>query len=321
MRALRCAGEGRVEMVEAPMPQPGDGEALVRVECSALCGSERGAVDAGMNGNAGHEACGIVVSVPPGAHVQAGERVGISAIRGCGICEQCLAGIETRCTRGPQVQIGLHAEYVAVATQTLRVLPPDTDAVTGTLLTGDALGVPARALRRAPSQPGERVVVLGLGPVGLAHVMVRAAQGCEVIGIEPSAARRNMALQLGACMALSPDDDAPPARLVIEATGNAAVIDRAFDLAEPGGTVLQSGECGSATIRPSHSVVHREVSYLGAWYYASEDYPAMLDMQRNGLDVRRLVSHQFSSDEAQTAFRRFLGGDTAKAVLHWETTA
>ncbi len=321
MRALRLRGDGRVEIAEAAVPQPRDGEALVRVECSALCGSERAAVRGRMDGNAGHEACGVVVSAPASAAVRAGDRVGVSAIRGCGECAACAAGVETRCERGPQVQVGMHAEYVTAAVRTLRALPDGTDAVTGALLTGDALGVPARALRRAPAQAGDRVVVLGLGPVGLAHVMVRASQGCEVIGVDPLPLRREMAMQLGAAAVLDPEEAPPPARLVIEATGVPAVVDRAFDLAEPGGTVLQSGECGSATIRPSQSVVHREVSYVGAWYYAGEDYPAMLELQRRGLDVRRLVSHEFRAEEAQTAFDAFLRGETAKVVLRWTEEA
>jgi len=317
MRALRLRGEGRVELVEAPVPVAGAGEALVRVECSALCGSERGAVAAGMAGNAGHEACGVVVSAPQGADVAVGERVGVSAIRGCGDCGPCRAGVETRCAEGPSVQVGMHADYVVAGLRTLRRLPAGTDAVTGALLSGDALGVPARALRRAPTAPGDRVVVIGLGPVGLAHVAVRALQGCEVIGVEPSAARRATAVALGAVAAVAPDATPPPARLVIEATGTPQCIDRAFDLAEPGGTVLQSGECGTAAIRPSASVVHREVTYTGAWYYATEDWPAMLDLQRCGLDIRRLVGDEFPAAQAQAAFDRFLGGDSAKVVLHW----
>ena len=301
------------------MPVPGDGEALVRIEVSALCGSERAAVTGGFaGGNAGHEACGIVEWAPAGSGFAVGERVGISAIRGCAVCPPCLAGVETRCTRGPVLQLGLHAEYATPALATLRRLPAGTDAVTGVLMSGDALGVPVRALRRVPSGEGTRVLVIGLGPVGLAHVAVRSAAASEVVAIEPSPTRRRLGMDLGASAVHHPDEvDIEVADIVIEATGLPACVARAFDLAASGGTVLQSGECASAPIRPSHDIVHREVTYAGAWYYATEDYPDMVRIESQGLGIRRLVTDELPARDAQLAFDRFFGGDAGKVVLRW----
>ena len=84
------------------------------------------------------------------------------------------------------------------APSSLLELPDGIDPADAVLLAGDTLGVPVRALRRVPAEPGTRVLVLGLGPVGLAHVLVRANAGCEVVAVEPSAARRKLGLELGA---------------------------------------------------------------------------------------------------------------------------
>ena len=319
MRQLRCLGGDRVELVEVPDPVPGAGEALIRVEASALCGSERSVLVAGSDGlpfaNAGHEAAGVVAWAPEGAAVAVGDRVGISGLRGCTSCAACRAGCEVRCP-GVRAQVGLHAELAAVGVDTLRPLPAGVPAGQAVLLAGDALGVPVRSLRRAPSAPGERVLVLGLGPVGLSHVLVRVHAGSEVIAVEPSAYRRALAAELGATV-LGPDDAVPSAPLVIEATGVPAVITSAFGHCEPGGRVLQSGECGSVELQPSAQVIHREITYLGSWFYASQDYPQMLAMVADGLDVAKLLTHVVAAADAQSAVDAFVGGESGKVVLAW----
>jgi threonine dehydrogenase-like Zn-dependent dehydrogenase len=319
VRVLQCLGGDRVELVERPDPVPGDGEALVRIEASALCGSERGLLATGGSeaiANVGHEAAGVVTWVPEGAAVAVGDRVGISGLRGCTTCDPCRAGRELFCTSGVRPQIQLHADLAAVGLSTLRPLPPGTAPEQAVLLAGDALGVPVRSLRRAPSGPGDRVLVLGLGPVGLSHVLVRVHAGSEVIAVEPSEYRRRLGADLGATV-LAPGDEAPTAPLVIEATGVPAVIEAAFERCEPGGTLLQSGECAAVQVRPSAQVIHREVTYMGSWFYAAEDYPAMLDLVAGGLDVGRLRTHVVGADDAQSAVDAFVGGSSGKVVLTW----
>jgi len=321
MRLLRCVGNNRVELVDAPDPKPAPDEALVRIEASALCGSERQMLANGAGrsavGNAGHEAAGIVTWVPPRADVAVGERVGISALRGCGSCAACAAGREMFCASGPRPQMGLHADLVAVGLTTLRRLPAGSDAEAGVLLAGDALGVPARSLRRVPSGVGDRVLVLGLGPVGLSHALVRSHVGSEVLAVEPSAYRRDLAERLGVAATFAPTETVPLAPLVIEATGVAAVVRSSFDRCEPGGTVLQSGECSAVEINPSANVIHKEITYVGSWFYGAEDYPSMLALVGSGLDVGRLVTHTVNADRAQDGVDAFVSAESGKVVLRW----
>ena len=321
MKTLTLHGTGRVSLIDAADPEVRPGDALIRIEASGLCGSERSALDMGMpQGNAGHEACGVIEHVPAGAEFAVGERVGISAVSGCGVCDDCRAGRETRCSRGPVITPSMHAELVAAPLSTLRRLPAGTEPATGVLLSGDGLGVPVRAARRVPTGAGQRVLVVGLGPVGLAHVMVRAHGGALVEAIEPSPRRRAMAAEFGAARVYSPDERIDDGfDLVIEATGLQPCLDRAFELAKPGATVLQSGECGTVSLRASEWVVHKEVTYIGSWYYNSEDYPAMLALHSDGLALDRLVSDRFPANEAQEAFGRFFAGDSGKVVLLWGT--
>jgi threonine dehydrogenase-like Zn-dependent dehydrogenase len=314
MRALHFAGGDVVELVDVAAPRPGPGQALVRIHASAVCGSERGALAAGHPTNTGHEAAGSVVSAPG---VDEGDLVGISAVVGCGSCPSCDAGVEVRCP-APVVQSGFHAEYAVVDPRSLRPLPAGMDTTTGVLLSGDALGVPARGLRAAPTKPGDRVLVIGLGPVGLASVLVRAAAGCEVVAVEPSAFRRSLGSSLGAAKVLDSTDDlgdfAPD--LVIEASGRAESVHLALSTVRRGGTVLQAAEGKAAEISPS-TLVLREVTYVGSWYYAAEDWPVMAGLVADGLPVRSLVTHELPPEEAPAAYRAFLSTESGKVVLRW----
>lgn len=283
------------------------GESLVRIQASAICGSERAALAAGSDTNAGHEAAGIVD--------ETGELVGIAAVAGCMECSQCQAGREIYCPRNT-IQTGMHAEYVVAATSTLRKIPEGMSPQLAALASGDALGVPVRALRRAPSSPGEKVVVSGLGPVGLAHVLVRSFLGARVIGVDPSPERRKLGLVVGATETLEPQDEWK-ASLIIEASGSAASVQSALDRVQLGGTVLQSGECSYIEIDPAAQIVHREVTYTGSWYYALEDYATMLKLLEEGLPIERLVTHEFDREEVQQAFDVFLSTQSGKVILRW----
>jgi L-iditol 2-dehydrogenase len=320
VKSLRCEGNGRVVLVDVPDPEPASGEALVRIEASAVCGSERGTLMEGYPGNSGHEACGRVVE-PGASGFRKHDLVGLAAVVGCAECDRCRAGQELHCRRGwqPSSRLGWHAELAAVRASALRELPDGFDPGMGAMLSGDSLGVPMRSLRRAPAAPGESVLVIGLGPVGLGHVLVRSFLGAEVVGIDPSAYRRDLARRLGARTVLAPGEEIPGHHsLVIECSGRPDCITQALQLVDNGGIVLQSGECHvDVQIKPSETLIRREVTYTGSWYYASEDYPAMLDVMARGLPLGRLCTHEVPAADAQAAISDFLEARTGKVVLRW----
>ena len=186
-------------------------------------------------------------------------------------------------------------------------------------MSGDALGVPARVARRFPPTPGAEVVVIGLGPVGLGHVVVQTFAGARVIGIEPSAARRRQALRLGAAETYEPGQYRGRPATVIECTGVPAAVEGAFELVDSSGLVIQSGEC-QAPVRliPSDLVVHREVTYTGSWFYASEDYPFMTGLLApTGCRCATSAPTRCAPEDAQAAFGDFVNGLTGKVVVRW----
>jgi len=316
MRALAFNGPDSLELVQLPTPTPAAGDALVRVEASAICGSELHAGGGGRN--LGHEAAGIVEQAPEGSGFARGERVGVAAVTGCGTCEPCRRGVQLHCSTGWRIHVGMHAEYVAVPAAALRRVPEGISARDAVLITGDTLGVPVRAQRRIPSRRGDRVLIIGLGPIGLGHTLLRSHLGAEVVAIEPSRYRRELARELGAAEVLAPGSDVePPPRLVIECTGLPDCIRQALEVVAPGGTVVQSGECPAVVVRPSDTFIRREVTYTGAWYYAEADFPEMIRLYRAGLPVHRLVTDEFPAERITEAYRRFASREAGKVVVNW----
>lgn len=317
IRRLRCTGDGGVTIEEATLPVRGHGELLVRIETSAVCGSERRALLEGHPSNTGHEATGRVLLADPGSPFAPGTRVGLNAVRSCGQCTECIRGVETRCQLGTSGFGGWHASHAVVPERNARSLDEGIDSTTAALMTGDPLGVPVRALRRAPNPDGE-VVVVGLGPVGLSHVLVRAHTGARVVALGRSGYRRELAGRLGASVVEDLSEFQGRAPLVIECTGRPDVAAKALDFVANGGTYFQSGECKAPiAVSLAELLIHREIQLLGSWYYASEDYPTMERLVREGLPVSRLVTHDVSAEEAQPAIADFLRGEAGKVLFRW----
>ncbi|HVE76384.1 MAG TPA: alcohol dehydrogenase catalytic domain-containing protein [Actinomycetota bacterium] len=313
---MRFLGKGKVEVVEAPAPVPGERQALVRIVTSAICGSEKHALQAGMELNAGHEGAGVIESAPKDSGFAPGDRVGISAVAGCGQCAECEAGIELRC-EDLRIQINMHAELVAADVTSLRRIPDGLNWANAVLLTGDGLGVPVRALRHVPERRGRRTLVLGLGPVGLSHVLVRSFLGEEVSGVDPFEERRALAMKLGASAAFGPGEAGRTYDLVIESSGVPESIKDAFVAVCAGGTVIQSGECSSVELDPSGMLIRKEVRYIGSWFYASQDYPRMLELHESGMPSESLATDVFPGAEAQAAYDAFASGSSGKVLLNW----
>jgi L-iditol 2-dehydrogenase len=316
MRSLLFNAPDDVELVDAPVPDAPDDRVLVRIEASAICGSE---LHAPAGWNPGHEGAGVVERAPDGCGYDVGDRVGVSAVVGCTKCEQCRKGEQLFCDEGPRYNLAMHADYVAVEPSALRRMPDGISARDAVLISGDTLGVPVRAFRRLPTSSGDRVLVIGLGPIGLGHTLLRAHEGAEVIAIEPSEYRRELAMKLGASTVFEPGEDFGPAPdFVIECTGIPACIHQAFDAVAPRGTVLQSGECDTPIeVNPSELFIRREIIYTGGWYYSEADFPEMVRRYQDGLPVDRMVTHEFPADEIADAYATFVSKRSGKVMIDW----
>ena len=169
MRALSFSPPDAASLVEFPAPTCRTAEAFIRVEVSAICGSEL----MQTRHQPGPPGGRVIEYAPEGSAFRAGQRVGVSAVTGCGECTACRRGTPY-CANGFHVQTGMRAEYISAPIGSFPV-PEGTSAADAVLITGDALGVPARAFRRVPSEAGDRVLVIGRGPWP-GHTLLRASR-------------------------------------------------------------------------------------------------------------------------------------------------
>ncbi|MCF6176958.1 MAG: zinc-binding dehydrogenase [Victivallaceae bacterium] len=333
MKIVKLDGKGQTSFKEIAKPEGDDQHVIIKVKGSALCGTEihtfkdHGVVREGMY-NAGHEVVGVIESAPLNSLYKAGMRVGACVVQGCGRCDFCQAGYETACLNKTFYASNGHAEYFKLGLNGVRVLPDNIDWPTGAILSGDGLGVPVRASRRLGDTAGKKILVLGLGPIGLGNVLVQAFKGAEVMGADFVEYRTELAGKLGAVgsINLSKQDlkeavlewtAGKGADIVILAVGKAEALLSAVEVVKHQGTIFQVAEFTSATINPSAMFVAKELTMTGSWYYTSADWPVMLDLYSKGLAIDKLITHVIPFEQAQEAFEIFVSGNSGKVVMSY----
>jgi len=334
MRIVHNLGNSQIAIEDVAQPQPGPGEVLIQTVMSALCGSEmsshrKGGQDAG---NSGHEAAGLVAELGAGVETfSVGQRVGVSAIAGCGNCDYCSKGQYTWCEHR-RVFMNMHAEYFVAPALACHVLPEDVPWEVGVLITGDGLGVPYHTSKKIQSDDIKTVAVFGLGPVGLSHTMVQTWLGRRVIGIDRAPDRLELARQLGAThtIAVNESTDVPAevraatdgqgADVCIEAAGVPTTAKQCFAAARTAGTVIFNGEQSSVDLSPSEDFIRRDITALGAWFYHFSEYAEMLALFRAGLPIESLVTHKFPLEQAQDAYNA-MEGKSGKVLLEYPSGA
>ncbi len=327
MKLLEMTGGGTSRVIDAGPPQPQADEVIIQTARSAICGSEmkayRGAGIAG--GNSGHEAVGTVIELGAGVtSLRVGQRVGVSAVVGCGDCAQCARGRYTWC-RAAKSRSRMHAEQFAIHARCCSILPDDLPWEPATLLTGDGMGVPWHTAKKIDRADIETIVVMGLGPIGLGNVLLQAHLGRRVISVDLVDYRVDLAEQLGADVSIKADDslierimditDGEGADVVIDCAGQRASVANSFLAVRRGGIVVFNGESNEEMLAPSRDFNRREIWAVGCWYYFMSDVPEMIALWRGGLDVTRMITHCFPLAEAPAAFERFDRGMTGKALL------
>ena len=333
MRSVVFEGNARVAVREMPVPEAGPGQVLVEVAASAICGSEmksyRGPKPLGSN--PGHEIVGTVVDNPGGQGPRLGDRVAVNIITGCGRCTTCRSGDRRFCAEQGYV-FGGHADYVLAPDVCCMPLPDDLPVAEGVLLGGDTLGVGYHALSKVAPAPHDTVVVVGCGPVGLGFVRLLGFWGVRTIAVEPSAYRRDLAGRVGAAETIDPGavdaleavaelTGGRGADIGVDASGSHGGVNLALDATRDRGRFIFAGAGHEATINPWKQFLEKELTAYGVWYFVDADYYGLLDLYRNGLDVRPLITHRFPLAAAPEAYDLFARGETGKVIFEPNGTA
>lgn len=338
MRAAVYHGPGRPLTVEDwPTPEPGPGEVLVRVAACGVCHTDLHYLDHGTPTFKppplvlGHEVSGTVAGLGPGADgVRERDRVLLPAVLTCGRCAMCRTGRENICDRmamlGNNVDGG-YAEFIAVPAKDVFHLPDEIPLVEAAVI-ADAVTTPYHAVvNRGRVAPGDRVLVLGCGGIGLNLVQVAAALGARVVAVDRSGTKLEWARRLGAEAAVDPSRverlDKEVRRLTgggadvaFEAIGNPATQEQAFACLRTGGRLVLVGYSPDAMSLNSGRAMYREMEVVGSLGCRPVDYPRVIDLVRRGrIRVAELVSHRFPLSEIFAAFDLLRSGGAIRAVV------
>jgi threonine dehydrogenase-like Zn-dependent dehydrogenase len=340
MPGVVLPGERRLEIREFPIPQPGAGQVLVRTQASTICGSDLRAIyrpaeqgtgpEAYRGVIAGHEPAGIIDSVGPGVtRFAAGDRVLLYHIAGCGLCHDCRSGWMISCTSPQRAAYGWqrdggHAPYLLAEERTLVALPDELSFLDGALV-ACGLGTAWAACRRADISGADRVVVTGLGPVGLGAALLAQALGGRVVGFDPSPERADLARSLG--IEVAPLDRDPAAALAemtggtgfdvaIECSGSPDARRLTLEVARHWGRVVFVGEGGSLTFDVSPLVIHPQLTIHGSWVCSIGQMEELVELLvRWNLRADRMVTHRFEVGQAEDAYRLADSGAAGKIAI------
>lgn len=344
MRGVVLPGDRSVAFVERPMPRPGPGQVLLAVRASSICGSDIRAIyrrHLGVGAErytgviAGHEPAGVVVGVGPGCRrLGEGERVAVYHIAGCGLCAECRHGYPIGCTGPGRAAYGWqrdggHADYLLAEEATCLPLPAGVSFVDGALV-ACGFGTAYEALLRVGLSGADRLLVVGLGPVGLAAAMLGRALGASrVVGADVVADRCALALRLGlvdhavqagegalATVLGRDGGDGTGFEVAVDCSGHEAGRLLALEAVGVWGRCAFVGEGGRVAFEVSPLLLHKQVTLFGSWVASLRHMEDLLArLPRWGLHPEAVVTHRFPLAEAAEAYRVADGGRAGKVCL------
>ena len=356
VRGLVAMSQGvPVTLKEIVIPDPGPGDAVVRILTCGVCHTDLHYRDGGINDNfpflLGHEAAGIVESIGDGvANVSPGDFVVLNWRAVCGTCRACRRGEPQYCfstfnasrpmtlTDGteltPALGIGAFAEKTLVHSgQCTKVDPGVRPAAVGLLGCGVMAGLGA-AINTGDVRRGESVAVIGCGGVGCAAVAGAALAGAgRVIAVDRDERKLRWARDLGATDVVDGRKQDPVtairaltegfgADVVIDAVGLPETWEQAFYARDLAGTAVLVGVPTSdekVPRIPLLDVFSRGGSLKSSWYgdcLPSRDFPVLVDLYRRGrLDLDAFVSEEIALDEVERAFDRMKQGEVLRSVV------
>ena len=306
MKAIQVTGPRRLELTDVPVPEPADGEVLVRLEALSVCGTDMMAY----------------------RHPQPEEDYPLGPGTPCHECAGTI--VQSRSEEWPEgrrviylpaLNLNGGAEYVVAQPDTLVTLPDDGDI--GEWLMCQPLGTVLYALERVGPIAGKNVAVLGQGCIGLLFTMTLKQMGArKVIAIDPHESRLAMARKLGADLAINSSRVAPEkvvrevfgnqgADMVVEVSGDAGAVDQCVSMARMYGTLVLFGIPKEKNVTFDYlGAISKQLNMVGT-VSATCEAPARPIQQAVGLrargesDLSWLITHRFSFDEAPKGYELY----------------
>jgi L-idonate 5-dehydrogenase len=337
MRAIVIHSAKDLRIDEMPEPAPGDGEVLVHMGSGGICGSDLHYFNDGGFGAIrlqepmvlGHEVAGTIAETGPGVSgLSPGDRVAVNPSRPCGTCLYCREAKFNHCLdmrfygsamRMPHIQGAFREKLVADASQCARIT---SDVSMQEAAMAEPLSVTLHAVRQAGSLSGKRVLITGCGPIGALCVVASRLHGAGEITITdivdaPLAYARAVGADRTINVATHADElaafsaDKGTFDVVFEASGNPHAIAAAMNVIRPGGTFVQIGVGGDASL-PVNLIVALEIRMCGSFRFHEEFAFAAELISSRRVDLKPLISDVVPLSDALKAFE--IANDRSRAM-------
>jgi threonine dehydrogenase-like Zn-dependent dehydrogenase len=342
MKAAYLPGNSTTVIKNVDIPVPGHGQVLIRTKSSTICGSDIRAIyhehlgkgaEGYQNKIAGHEPCGQVVACGPGLkRFKMGDRVIVYHISGCGVCNDCRRGYMISCTSEYRAAYGWQrdggmAPYILADEKDL-VLLPDSLSYTDGAQIACGFGTVYEGLDRVGISGNDAVLVAGLGPVGLATLMLAKAMGAQkLIGVDVVQERCDLAMQMGLAdvVFLSGSDTLDKIRELtggngvekaIDCSGNTHARQLCIRATRKWGSIVFVGEGGTVEFNPSPDIIHDQKTIYGSWVTSIWKMEELVErIVRWGLHPEQLVTHRFTLEEVDKAYELMAEGKCGKVAV------
>jgi len=328
MLAAVLHGVKDLRVEERPVPELAPGKVLLRLHRAGICGTDVHYFEEGRFGSfamsapfvLGHEITGEVVALGDGVQQPAvGQRVVVNPARQCGHCDYCRNGrgnlsrrvvmLGSASTKPPTN--GAFSEYLLIGAEQCFPVPPQMDDGLAAMM--EPFAVALHALKRAGSVTGKQVLVTGGGPIGLLTVITARAFGATTIALsDPVAERRQMALAVGADIALDPMEASFKDQVAtltgdgfdvaLEASGSPPALRQAFDAVRRGATLVQIGVFSAPELSlPINQLMIREIQFVGSFRYSNVWEEGIRLVASGRVNLRPLISRVFPLQHATEA--------------------
>jgi (R,R)-butanediol dehydrogenase / meso-butanediol dehydrogenase / diacetyl reductase len=277
-------------------PMPGDGEVVVKVGRCGICGSdlhmtEDPAYGKGAGDVLGHEFAGEVVALGKGTEGLAlGDLVSVIPLQSCGHCASCKSGEVAWCDQFG-LQGGGYAEYAITRPNQCVRLPASASIADGAII--EPLAVALHGVNMSGIKAGDKVLIIGAGPIGLAVAFwARRAGASDVVIKDVCNFQQDRALAMGATgFAVTADDPLidGKADIVFECVGITGLIEQAVGQVRDRGTILLLGLCTKPDTLNTFAMLSKEVRLITSAFFTRGEYEAALDVLNAGAAEPRLL--------------------------------
>ena len=324
MKAMVLEQPNQMALQTIDEPRPEKGQVLIRTTHAGICGTDtkiyQGKIPASYPLVMGHEIVGEIVGGDTAEFARPGTRVLVDPVLYCGTCYHCSQQDTHLCPNGGimgREANGGFADYCVAQNTHIYPLPQEINGTTGAAI--QVLTTVLHAQDKGEVGVGDTVVVSGLGVTGLMHIQLAKARGAKVvIGVSRNAHKREVAMSLGADMAVAHGEEAQKyvldatdgvgADIVIECVGYLALLGEAVALARPGGKIIPFAiyPSGQAEL-PFYDFYFKELEIVNVRAARGRDFNECIELvSKNKVDLGALITHTLPYTELNDAIRMLM---------------